>query len=128
MQRQFKAERPNQAWVSDITYVRIGQSWLYLAALLDLFSRRVVGWSIDASLANELTLKALQMRDGAEKEQDSIIQLNALIYHFGALNIAAWRVHIAPTASVSQDKRIAIFGGAGRPRVAQIVRTELPNA
>ncbi len=61
LQRQFKAERPNQAWVSDITYVRTGQGWLYLAVVLDLFSRRVVGWSMDASLANELTLKALRM-------------------------------------------------------------------
>lgn len=61
LQRQFKAERPNQAWVSDITYVRTRQSWLYLAIVLDLFSRRVVGWSMDASLANGLHLNALRM-------------------------------------------------------------------
>lgn len=61
LQRQFKAERPNQAWVSDFTCVRTRQGWPYLAVVLDLFSRRVVGWSMNASLANELTLKALRM-------------------------------------------------------------------
>ena len=61
LQRRFKAERPNQAWVSDITYVRTGQGWLYLAAVLDLFSRRIVGWSMDASMSHQLTIKALQM-------------------------------------------------------------------
>lgn len=52
---------PNQIWVSDITYIRITDSFIYLAVILDLFSRKVVGYSISQSLAAELTLSALNM-------------------------------------------------------------------
>ena len=52
---------PNQVWVSDITYVRTAEGWLYVAAILDLYSRRIVGWASGASLAAELVLAALAM-------------------------------------------------------------------
>jgi transposase InsO family protein len=61
LQRRFTAERPNECWVSDITYVPTQEGWLYLAVILDLFSRRVVGWSMKPTLASELTLDALHM-------------------------------------------------------------------
>lgn len=61
VQRQFKADRPNQIWVTDITYIRTGQGWLYLAVILDLFARRVVGWAMSPSLSQELTIEALKM-------------------------------------------------------------------
>ena len=61
LQRQFTAAQPNKAWVSDITYVRTCQGWLYLAVILDLFSRRVVGWAMGPSLSQELALSALKM-------------------------------------------------------------------
>ena len=51
---------PNQIWVSDITYVATAEAWLYLAVILDLFSRRVVGWKLGDSLATELVETALQ--------------------------------------------------------------------
>ncbi len=57
----FTASAPNQTWLTDITYVRTGQGWLYLAAVLDLFSRRVVGWAMADYLSDRLTLKALRM-------------------------------------------------------------------
>jgi hypothetical protein len=53
-------ERPNQIWVSDITYVATAQGWLYLAVILDLFSRRVVGWKLDDRLEATLVHQALQ--------------------------------------------------------------------
>jgi len=53
-------ERPDQIWVSDITYVATAQGWLYLAVILDLFSRRVVGWKLDDSLQASLVHQALQ--------------------------------------------------------------------
>ena len=59
--RNFSSERPNQVWVSDITYVRTGQGWLYLAVVLDLFARRVVGWSMLPTLSQTLTTQALRM-------------------------------------------------------------------
>ena len=61
LQRKFEVPKPNKAWVSDITYIRTGQGWLYLAVILDLFSRRVVGWSMAPTLSQELTLMALRM-------------------------------------------------------------------
>lgn len=54
-------ERPDQIWVTDITYVRTWQGWLYLAAVVDLYSRKVVGWAMKATLAKELALDALLM-------------------------------------------------------------------
>lgn len=61
LERRFEAKQPNKAWVSDITYIRTGQGWLYLAVILDLFSRRAVGWSMAPTLSQELTLAALRM-------------------------------------------------------------------
>lgn len=57
--RSFTTTAPNQAWVGDITYIWTREGWLYLAVLLDLFSRRVVGWSMGETLATELPLAAL---------------------------------------------------------------------
>ena len=57
--RNFKATKPNQRWVTDITYVWTDEGWAYVAAILDLFSRAVVGWAIDATLATTLPLAAL---------------------------------------------------------------------
>ncbi|MFT4571515.1 MAG: transposase InsO family protein [Candidatus Binatia bacterium] len=60
LQRRFHAEQPNQAWVADITYVRTWNRWLYLAVILDLHSRRVVGWAIAPHMRTKLVLDALQ--------------------------------------------------------------------
>lgn len=58
---QFSVDGPDKAWVTDITYIRTWQGWLYLAVVLDLYSRRVVGWSMKPSLAKELVLDAIVM-------------------------------------------------------------------
>lgn len=59
--RDFEAQRPNERWVTDITYVWTESGWVYLAAILDLFSRAVVGWSVDTSLSTRLPLAALDV-------------------------------------------------------------------
>jgi putative transposase len=59
--RQFNPPAPNQSWVSDITYIRTHEGFLYLATVLDLFSRRVVGWSMDKNMDKHLVMKALLM-------------------------------------------------------------------
>jgi len=64
LQRCFYSERPNQVWLSDITYVHTRQGWLYLAAILDVCSRQIVGWSMDASLGEHLVLNALRQALG----------------------------------------------------------------
>lgn len=60
LQRQFTASRPNEAWVTDITYIRTWQGWLYLAVVVDLFSRKVVGWSTKPTIHKELVLDAVR--------------------------------------------------------------------
>jgi transposase InsO family protein len=59
--RDFNASAPNQKWVGDITYIWTREGWLYLAVLIDLFSRRVVGWSMSDRLTTDLPLRALTM-------------------------------------------------------------------
>lgn len=61
LQRDFTADAPNLAWAGDITYVPTLDGWLYLAVLLDLFSRRVVGWAMSDTIDTELALAALHM-------------------------------------------------------------------
>jgi transposase InsO family protein len=58
--KQIKASGPDQVWVSDITYVATSEGWLYLAVILDLFSRRVVGWKLGQTLESELVVTALR--------------------------------------------------------------------
>jgi len=60
-QRGFRVQRPSTAWVTDSTYVRTGEGWLYLAGVSDLYSRRIVGWSTTPTMARELVLDALRM-------------------------------------------------------------------
>jgi putative transposase len=59
--RDFTADAPNEVWVTDITYIPTREGWLYLAAILDLYSRRVVGWSMSDRITRQLTLDALMM-------------------------------------------------------------------
>ena len=61
VERRFEAEGPNQLWVADITYIPTWAGFLYLAIVLDVFSRKVVGWAMEGHLRTELVLAALQM-------------------------------------------------------------------
>lgn len=61
LNREFVRQRPNEAWVADTTYIWTDEGWLYLAVVLDLFSRRVVGWAMDARNNGALVLRALHM-------------------------------------------------------------------
>lgn len=61
LDRQFVAERPNQKWIVDFTYIWAAEGWLYVSAVVDLFSRRVVGWSMSAGMTAQLVADALLM-------------------------------------------------------------------
>ena len=61
LQRRFTVTRPNTAWVTDITYIRTWQGWLYLAVVMDLFSRKIVGWAAGPTIHRELVLNAVLM-------------------------------------------------------------------
>jgi transposase InsO family protein len=61
LDRQFNVDEPNQVWVSDITYIWTLEGWVYLASVMDLFSRKIVGWSLAAHMKKELAIQALNM-------------------------------------------------------------------
>jgi transposase InsO family protein len=61
LRRDFETNRPNQKWLADITYIPTQEGWLYLAAVLDLHSRRIVGWAMSDRMTSDLTLTALEM-------------------------------------------------------------------
>lgn len=61
LNQDFRTSAPNRKWVSDFTYIETGEGWLYLAAVLDLFSRRVVGWAMSTMMDTVLVANALRM-------------------------------------------------------------------
>jgi len=61
LEQDFSASAPNQRWVTDITYIPTDEGWLYVAAIMDLFSRRIVGWAMETTMHRSLVLKALDM-------------------------------------------------------------------
>lgn len=61
LERDFEAQGPNQRWVADFTYVDTAEGWLFLAVVLDLFSRRVIGWSMQEQMTSQLVMDALTM-------------------------------------------------------------------
>lgn len=75
--RQFKADRPNQLWVSDFTYVSTWQGWLYVAFVIDVFARRIVGWRVSSSMHTDFVLDALEQALYARQPDTT----NALIHH-----------------------------------------------
>ena len=58
LDRAFDVSKPNDVWAADITYIRTYQGWVYLAVMIDLYSRRVVGWAVDNTMPTELALRA----------------------------------------------------------------------
>lgn len=73
LQQDFTAQRPNQVWVGDITYIATGEGWLYLAVVLDLFSRKVVGWSMSDRMTATLVCDALRMALFRRKRSPGVI-------------------------------------------------------
>jgi transposase InsO family protein len=61
LEQDFEAQQPNQKWVTDITYIPTVEGWLYLAVIMDLYSRRIVGWAMSDSLERQLVISALHM-------------------------------------------------------------------
>ncbi len=75
--RQFRAERPNQLWVSDFTYVSTWQGWLYVAFVIDVFARRIVGWRVSSSMRTDFVLDALEQALWARQPERN----NSLVHH-----------------------------------------------
>lgn len=88
LDRNFTASAPDRAWLADLTYIWTVEGWLYLAVVLDLFSRRVVGWTMESHLGHELALAALDMAIarqrpalGLTQHLDRAVQVVAREYH-----------------------------------------------
>ena len=75
--RQFTADRPNRLWVADLTYVKTHAGWVYVAFVIDVFSRFIVGWQCSTSLRSDLAIDALEMAIYARKDAG----LDGLIHH-----------------------------------------------
>jgi len=75
--RQFRADRPNQLWVSDFTYVSTWQGWLYVAFVIDVFARRIVGWRVSSSMTTDFVLDALEQALYARRPDND----GTLIHH-----------------------------------------------
>lgn len=73
LDRQFVADAPNQKWVADFTYIWTAQGWLYVAAVIDLFSRRVVGWSMSATMTAQLVADAMMMAIWRRGKPDALL-------------------------------------------------------
>lgn len=73
LDRRFEAAAPNQKWIADFTYIWTAEGWLYVAAVIDLFSRRVVGWSMSATMTAQLVTDALVMAIWRRGKPDALL-------------------------------------------------------
>ena len=73
LNREFGTTKPNQKWVSDITYIPTDEGWLYLAAIMDLHGREIVGWAMGKRMARELVISALKQASGRRKNPKGVL-------------------------------------------------------
>ena len=73
LDQNFSAEAPNEKWAADISYIWTAQGWLYLAVMLDLYSRRVIGWAVGARMTSDLPLRALNRAIGLRQPGAGVI-------------------------------------------------------
>lgn len=71
--QNFHAERPNQLWTSDITYIETHEGWMYMAVVLDVFSRQIVGWALEKRMKKELVIKAINQALSVRKVKEGLI-------------------------------------------------------
>lgn len=90
LQREFTVALPDQVWVTDITYIRTYEGWLYLTVVIDLYSRMVVGWSMNATMATELVLDALMMAVWRRRPKMSVMIHSDQGSQFGSDDFNRW--------------------------------------
>lgn len=90
LRQQFTVSQPDVAWVTDITYIRTHEGWLYLAVVIDLFSRTVVGWSMKRTMTTEIVLDALLMSVWRRKPEHPVIIHSDQGSQFGSDDFARW--------------------------------------
>lgn len=131
LRRQFTVAHPDQAWVTDITYIRTYEGWLYLAVVIDLYSRTVVGWSMKPTMATELVLDALTMAVWRRRPKAEVIIHSDQGSQFASDDFNRWCKDNALLASMSRrgncwDNAVAesFFSSLKKERIKrQIYRT-----
>ena len=106
LQRDFVAARPNEKWVADITYIRTWNGFVYLAFVLDCYSRMIVGWQLATHLRTDLVLDALEMANGLRRPAPG------LIAHTDQLSPGSTRASATPTASTRSAPHLRSAQGA----------------
>lgn len=71
--RNFTASKPNEKWTSDITYIKVERGFVYLAVIMDLYSRKIIGWSLDTTMTNQLIIDALEMAVATRRVEPGLI-------------------------------------------------------
>lgn len=101
LNREFTVDRPNQAWCGDVTYVWTGKRWSYLAVVLDLYARQVVGWSMSHSPDSELTTSALRLAFDARGKPKGLMFHSDQGCHYTSLKFrqTLWRLQIKQSMS-----------------------------
>lgn len=90
LQQQFTVNHPDEAWVTDITYISTYEGWLYLAVVIDLYSRAVIGWSMKSTMVTEIVLDALLMAVWRRKPKQSVIIHSDQGSQFSSDEFARW--------------------------------------
>jgi putative transposase len=102
LDRNFTAEAPNRIWLADITYVETSEGWLYLSTVMDLYSRRIVGWAMRDHLRTELPLTALRMAISAQRPGAGLIHHSDRGVQYASHDYRAALAAAGITASMSR--------------------------
>lgn len=126
LNRQFTTEKPNQVWCGDVTYIRVGKSYLHLALVIDLYARRIIGWSCSRNPDTELTKEALTFAYHARDQPKKLLFHSDQGVHYTskAYQQHLWRYQIKQSIS----RKGNCWDNAPMERVFRSLKTEwLPN-
>lgn len=98
----FRVSTPNRVWVSDITYIWTREGWLYLLVILDLFSRKIVGWSLSASPKAEIVIRALKQAVGRRTPKDGLVFHSDRGFQYASNNVVETLKHYRMVQSMSR--------------------------
>lgn len=122
LEQRFDVDAPNRAWVTDITYIRTHEGWLYLAVVIDLFSRQVIGWSMQSRIDRELVLSALLMAVWRRQPKTEVIVHSDQGSQFGSDD---WRAFLRTHRLVaSMSRRGNCYDNAVAESFFQLLKRE----
>lgn len=102
LDQDFSASRPNEKWLTDITYIPTAEGWLYLAVVMDLYSRRIVGWAMSDSLERHLVIAALQMALKMRQPPPGLLHHSDRGSQYASDDYQAWLTHHQICCSMSR--------------------------